>query len=73
MISDAQKSGVIKFYDTHPINEVEILAKLAARGVSSNVLTEDEYRTLRRIAAPAPTHAPISRSHTIAPVARSSA
>ena len=41
MISDAQKSGVIKFYDTHPINEVEILAKLAARGISSGVLTED--------------------------------
>ena len=44
MISSAQKSGVIKFYDTHPINEVEILAKLAARGVSSDVLTEDDLK-----------------------------
>ena len=44
MISDAQKSGVIKFYDTHPINEVEILAKLAARGISSGVLTEDDLK-----------------------------
>jgi len=29
---DAQKSGVISFYDTHPINEDEILARLAHRG-----------------------------------------
>ncbi|HET7238232.1 MAG TPA: methyltransferase domain-containing protein [Terrimicrobiaceae bacterium] len=35
---------MIKFYDTHPINEVEILAKLAARGISSDVLTEDDLK-----------------------------
>jgi sarcosine/dimethylglycine N-methyltransferase len=39
-MSDAQKSGVMKFYDTHPINEDEILAKIAARGIASSALTE---------------------------------
>ena len=43
-VSDAQKSGVIEFYDTHPINEDEILAKVAARGVSFDALTEDELK-----------------------------
>jgi sarcosine/dimethylglycine N-methyltransferase len=41
---DAQKSGVISFYDTHPINEDEILAKLASRGTSLDTLTEDELK-----------------------------
>jgi len=43
-MSDAQKSGVIKFYDTHPINEDEILAKVAARGVSFDAMTEDDLK-----------------------------
>lgn len=43
-MSDTQKSGVIHFYDTHPINEDEILAKLAARGVNLDTLTEDELK-----------------------------
>lgn len=41
---DTQKSGVISFYDTHPINEDEILAKLASRGTSLDTLTEDELK-----------------------------
>jgi sarcosine/dimethylglycine N-methyltransferase len=41
---DAQKSGVIAFYDTHPINEDEILAKLADRGTRLDTLTEDELK-----------------------------
>lgn len=45
-MSDAQKSGVIKFYDTHPINEDQILAKLAARGVSFDAVTEDDLKDL---------------------------
>jgi ubiquinone/menaquinone biosynthesis C-methylase UbiE len=43
-MSDTQKPGVIHFYDTHPINEDEILAKLAARGVNLDTLTEDELK-----------------------------
>jgi ubiquinone/menaquinone biosynthesis C-methylase UbiE len=39
-----QKAGVIQFYDTHPINEDEILAKLAARGTNLDTLTEDELK-----------------------------
>ena len=35
------KAGVIGFYDTHPINEEEILAKLTARGDHLDALTED--------------------------------
>jgi ubiquinone/menaquinone biosynthesis C-methylase UbiE len=44
VMSDIQKSGVIRFYDTHPINEDEILAKLAARGVNLDTLTEVELK-----------------------------
>jgi sarcosine/dimethylglycine N-methyltransferase len=44
LMSDAQKSGVIHFYDTHPINEDEILAKLTARGVNLDALTEDALK-----------------------------
>jgi ubiquinone/menaquinone biosynthesis C-methylase UbiE len=36
--------GVIHFYDTHPINEEEILSKLAARGDALNDLTEDQLK-----------------------------
>lgn len=41
---DAQKAGVIGFYDTHPINEDEILAKLAACGTNLETLTEGELK-----------------------------
>ena len=43
-MSNAHKTGVIGFYDTHPINEDEILAKLAARGDDLNALTEDRLK-----------------------------
>ncbi|HEX9184121.1 MAG TPA: methyltransferase domain-containing protein [Burkholderiales bacterium] len=43
-MSTAQKAGVIQFYDTHPINEDEILAKLSARGANLDALTEDELK-----------------------------
>lgn len=43
-MSVSQESGVIEFYDTHPINEDEILAKVAARGVSFDALTEDDLK-----------------------------
>jgi len=39
-MNDTQKAGVIRFYDTHPINEDEILAKLAARGDDLDHLTQ---------------------------------
>lgn len=38
------RDGVVRFYDTHPINEDEILAKLAARGTNLATLTEDELK-----------------------------
>jgi hypothetical protein len=31
---DSHRSNVTGFFDTHPINEDEILAKLAARGAN---------------------------------------
>jgi len=43
-MSADQKAGVIQFFDTHPINEDEILAKLAARGINLDTLTEDELK-----------------------------
>ena len=43
-MSAVQKAGVIQFYDTHPINEDEILGKLAARGTNLDTLTEDELK-----------------------------
>jgi 2-polyprenyl-3-methyl-5-hydroxy-6-metoxy-1,4-benzoquinol methylase len=43
-MSAEQKAGVIRFYDTHPINEDEILAKLAARGADLDSLTEEELK-----------------------------
>jgi sarcosine/dimethylglycine N-methyltransferase len=45
-MSTVQKAGVIQFYDTHPINEDEILGKLAARGTNLDKLTEDELKDL---------------------------
>lgn len=41
---DEQKTGVIQFYDTHPINEDEILAKLRARGDDPDKLTQDQLK-----------------------------
>lgn len=38
------RDGVVRFYDTHPINEDEILAKLAARGTGLDRLTQDELK-----------------------------
>jgi len=43
-MSAVQKAGVIQFYDTHPINEDEILAKLSARGTNVETLSEDELK-----------------------------
>ena len=43
-MTDSHQSGVIGFYDTHPINEDEILAKLAAYGVDLDALTEDDLK-----------------------------
>ena len=43
-MSDPHHSGVIGFYDTHPINEEEILAKLAARGANLDALTEEHLK-----------------------------
>jgi ubiquinone/menaquinone biosynthesis C-methylase UbiE len=42
---DGLKPGVIRFYDTHPINEDEILAKLEARGKRAlDAITEDDLK-----------------------------
>ena len=43
-MNSTHASNVVRFYDTHPINEDEILAKLAARGTSLDTLTEDELK-----------------------------
>jgi sarcosine/dimethylglycine N-methyltransferase len=43
-VNDARRAGVIQFYDTHPINEHEILRKLAAKGVALESLTENELK-----------------------------
>lgn len=43
-MNEAQQAGVIRFYDTHPINEHEILFKLAAKGVDLDTLTENELK-----------------------------
>jgi hypothetical protein len=37
-------AGVVEFYDTHPINEHEILNKLAAKGIALEGLTENELK-----------------------------
>ena len=36
--------GVVAFYDTHPINEHEILRKLAAQGVDPDACTENDLQ-----------------------------
>jgi ubiquinone/menaquinone biosynthesis C-methylase UbiE len=43
---DVQQSGVVHFYDTHPINEEEILAKLRARGVDPDSMTQEALKDL---------------------------
>jgi len=43
-LNEAQKAGVIRFYDTHPINEDEILANAAARGASLDALTQVDLK-----------------------------
>lgn len=43
-MSDLHSSGVIGFFDTHPINEDEILAKLAARGANLSALTQSDLK-----------------------------
>ncbi|MEZ5590230.1 MAG: methyltransferase domain-containing protein [Gammaproteobacteria bacterium] len=43
-MSDPQKSGVIHYYDTHPINEDEILSRLKAQGIALETLTEDALK-----------------------------
>ena len=42
--TDRQRAGVIGFYETHPINEEEILAKLSARGSDLDSLTENQLK-----------------------------
>ena len=39
--------GVIGLYDTHPINEFEILAKLEAKGADLDALTQDDLGEFR--------------------------
>jgi sarcosine/dimethylglycine N-methyltransferase len=41
MSTEAHISNVVNFYDTHPINEQQILEKLSADGVDLSTLTED--------------------------------
>jgi len=41
-MNPSHQAGVIGFYDTHPINETEIRAKLRARGLADEAVTERE-------------------------------
>lgn len=43
-MSGAHETGVINFYDNHPINEDEILAKVAAQGKSLDALTQADLK-----------------------------
>ena len=43
-MNEAQKTGVISFYDTHPINEEQILDKIAAQGASLDALTQGDLK-----------------------------
>ena len=43
-MSETQKTGLISFYDTHPINEDEILTKVAADGASLDALTQADLK-----------------------------
>lgn len=46
MTLDRHRDSVVGFYDTHPINEEEILAKLQARGVDVDRMTQDDLGDL---------------------------
>lgn len=41
-MSGATPDGVVRFHDTHPIDEEEILAKLRAAGIDPATLTQAE-------------------------------
>ena len=43
-MTETQKSGVVNFYDTHPINEDEILAKATAQGALLDALTQVDLK-----------------------------
>ena len=43
-MSETQKAGLVGFYDTHPINEDEILAKATAHGASLDALTQVDLK-----------------------------
>ena len=43
-MSKTHKIGLISFYDTHPINEDEILIKATAQGASLDVLTQIDLK-----------------------------
>ena len=43
-VNDTHKARVTHYYDTHPINENEILAKIAAKGVNLDALTQDDLK-----------------------------
>lgn len=43
-MSNSHQAGVVGFFDTHPINEDEILTKLAARGANMDALTEIDLK-----------------------------
>jgi ubiquinone/menaquinone biosynthesis C-methylase UbiE len=43
-MAKSNKAEILRYYDTHPINEEGILAKLAARGTNLDALTQDELK-----------------------------
>lgn len=43
-MTDTQTTSVVHFYDTHPINEEEILTKLVACGVDVDEMTEEALK-----------------------------
>jgi sarcosine/dimethylglycine N-methyltransferase len=43
-VTDTHTARVTQYYDTHPINEHEILSKLTAKGVNLERLSEDELK-----------------------------
>jgi sarcosine/dimethylglycine N-methyltransferase len=44
MAEPAHQAGVVRYYETHPINEAQILEHLRRRGVPLDGLTEDELK-----------------------------
>lgn len=44
MADEANFGAVVQFYDTHPINENQILGALAARGIAADAITEDHLK-----------------------------